>query len=203
MQKHAHEDCDADSFRQSSASKKSKTPPPPTRRLEFAHDILPTCRAKVVNIPHQGALAGPSAFSTSGGSTRSMMLVARVSVMPLSPIDTTSINLLSVHSTLSTSSNPQSSKMVSLAFLLSTLSCCRRAAGREITFPPAVGSVGDQNLLGLTPGLPGNMNPFAGLTTFANLPFVQCLKDAENDAVEPFDIAFLGAPFDTVSWVLR
>lgn len=61
---------------------------------------------------------------------------------------------------------------------------------------------------------------FAGLTTFANLPYVHCLaadddeeEDEEEDddgkkekrkkkksvGVEKFDIAILGAPFDTVS----
>lgn len=62
---------------------------------------------------------------------------------------------------------------------------------------------------------------FAGLTTFANLPYVHCLAadddedDEEEDegeeedkkkrkkkksvGVEKFDIAILGAPFDTVS----
>lgn len=74
------------------------------------------------------------------------------------------------------------------------------AVGREITFPPVL-SINQAPLQwGLnTPGIPGVTNAFAGLTTFANLPFVQCLKDVENDAIEPFDIAFLGAPFDTVS----
>jgi agmatinase len=36
---------------------------------------------------------------------------------------------------------------------------------------------------------------YAGLTTFANLPWVHCLS--EDKEVERFDIAFLGAPFDT------
>lgn len=60
---------------------------------------------------------------------------------------------------------------------------------------------------------------FAGLTTFANLPYVHCLAADEDDeeeeeededkkkkkkkkksvGVEKFDIAILGAPFDTVS----
>ncbi|KAF8470947.1 arginase family-domain-containing protein [Russula ochroleuca] len=35
---------------------------------------------------------------------------------------------------------------------------------------------------------------FAGITTFAKLPWVQCLTKEKN---VPFDIAFLGAPFDT------
>lgn len=58
---------------------------------------------------------------------------------------------------------------------------------------------------------------FAGLTTFANLPYVHCLaadddeeegeeedgkkkkKRKKSVGVEKFDIAILGAPFDTVS----
>lgn len=64
---------------------------------------------------------------------------------------------------------------------------------------------------------------FAGLTTFANLPYVHCLaadedeEEEEDDGkknkkekrkkkksvgVEKFDIAILGAPFDTVSLFL-
>ena len=36
---------------------------------------------------------------------------------------------------------------------------------------------------------------YAGLTTFANLPWIHCLS--KNDQVDKFDIAILGAPFDT------
>ncbi len=39
---------------------------------------------------------------------------------------------------------------------------------------------------------------FFGLTTFANIPYVNCLKAAEGDGGR-YDIAILGAPFDTVS----
>jgi hypothetical protein len=45
---------------------------------------------------------------------------------------------------------------------------------------------------------------FSGLTTFANLPYVNCL--VEEDAESSYDIAFLGAPFDTVGssfWPFR
>lgn len=35
---------------------------------------------------------------------------------------------------------------------------------------------------------------FAGLTTFANLPYVHCLDESGS---EKYDIAVLGAPFDT------
>ena len=37
---------------------------------------------------------------------------------------------------------------------------------------------------------------FNGLTTFANLPYVNCFVEGE---VEEHDVAILGAPFDTVS----
>lgn len=39
---------------------------------------------------------------------------------------------------------------------------------------------------------------FFGLTTFANLPYVNCLNPDETEAGK-YDIAILGAPFDTVS----
>lgn len=38
---------------------------------------------------------------------------------------------------------------------------------------------------------------FSGLTTFANLPYTNCFVDA---GVDEYDIAILGAPFDTVSF---
>lgn len=73
------------------------------------------------------------------------------------------------------------------------------AAAREIAFPPVSGyTTSDQVILG------GYNNPdisqpkFAGLNTYANLPYVHCLA-AEGEEVEKFDIAILGAPFDTVS----
>ena len=37
---------------------------------------------------------------------------------------------------------------------------------------------------------------FSGLMTFANLPYVNCFKPSYMD---PYDIAIIGAPFDTVS----
>lgn len=65
---------------------------------------------------------------------------------------------------------------------------------REITFPPV------QHPLGVETEAPGlsediSLAKFAGLTTFANLPYVHCLSS--NKEVEPYDIAILGAPFDT------
>ena len=42
---------------------------------------------------------------------------------------------------------------------------------------------------------------FHGLKTFANLPYMNCLSDAEAEG-KKYDIAILGAPFDTVSALL-
>lgn len=41
---------------------------------------------------------------------------------------------------------------------------------------------------------------FFGLTTFANVPYVNCLKAEETEEAK-YDIAILGAPFDTVSLI--
>lgn len=38
---------------------------------------------------------------------------------------------------------------------------------------------------------------FSGITTFAHLPWQRCLAPASTSAQAPFDIAILGAPFDT------
>lgn len=38
---------------------------------------------------------------------------------------------------------------------------------------------------------------FSGLMTFANVPYVNCFVDSEATK-QPYDIAFMGAPFDTV-----
>jgi hypothetical protein len=40
---------------------------------------------------------------------------------------------------------------------------------------------------------------FKGLLTYANLPYVNCLADDEVEHGSKYDIAILGAPFDTVS----
>jgi agmatinase len=69
---------------------------------------------------------------------------------------------------------------------------------REIVFPapsahlfqPA--SLGDLDAIDIVSG-----SQFSGLTTFANLPYVNCFIDGP--ASEKYDIAILGAPFDTVS----
>jgi hypothetical protein len=42
------------------------------------------------------------------------------------------------------------------------------------------------------------MTAFAGITTFAHLPFINCLLPTyPEESKEKFDIAIIGAPFDT------
>ena len=41
---------------------------------------------------------------------------------------------------------------------------------------------------------------FSGITTFAKLPWVQCLG---KDKTVPFDVAFLGAPFVRTTFLLN
>lgn len=88
--------------------------------------------------------------------------------------------------------------------IVGTIFCPVRA--RDIVFPPLTGAATGadshyQSPLGAS-DMDADQNivsggAFAGLTTFANLPFVQCLSSG--DHVEKYDIAFLGAPFDTVA----
>ncbi|KAB8437348.1 hypothetical protein FH972_025028 [Carpinus fangiana] len=69
---------------------------------------------------------------------------------------------------------------------------------REITFPPvaAIDARGGQvPLFGQGAPIDISGSAYQGLTTFANLPYVHCLSAEKN--VDSFDIAFLGAPFDT------
>jgi len=78
------------------------------------------------------------------------------------------------------------------------------AGAREITFPPIAAYQSPyqaplQDFEANNPLLdPSDISTanFGGLTTFANLPYVHCL--AKEDSVEKYDIAILGAPFDTV-----
>lgn len=74
------------------------------------------------------------------------------------------------------------------------------ANAREIIFPPisGYGSIPNQVLLDGYNDADITQSKFAGLTTYANLPYVHCLAK-EGEEVETFDIAVLGAPFDTVS----
>jgi len=66
---------------------------------------------------------------------------------------------------------------------------------REISFPSLSGFSSDQAVMGvISPDI--TQAKFEGLTTYANLPYVHCLAP-EGEEVEKFDIAILGAPFDT------
>lgn len=84
-------------------------------------------------------------------------------------------------------------------FLLSPLLALAIASSaREITFPPVYGA---QHRLGaqqINEDLDVSGAAYWGLSTYANLPYVHCLAKANED-VEKYDIAILGAPFDTVS----
>ncbi|KAF2172950.1 hypothetical protein M409DRAFT_62594 [Zasmidium cellare ATCC 36951] len=75
------------------------------------------------------------------------------------------------------------------------------ASAREITFPPVSGiqhpmAGVDMSASPINPGLDISSAMYAGLSTYANLPYVHCLA-GEGEEVEPYDIAILGAPFDT------
>jgi agmatinase len=71
---------------------------------------------------------------------------------------------------------------------------------REITFPPVAAVQGQgQGQIYQSPLTQGKdvlmgFDKYAGLTTFANLPWTHCLS---SDPSLKYDIAFLGAPFDT------
>lgn len=73
---------------------------------------------------------------------------------------------------------------------------------REITFPPVSGYASQQVIPDGLFDIDVTWGKFEGLTTYAHLPYVHCLAPEGQD-VEPFDIAILGAPFDTVSHVSR
>lgn len=81
-----------------------------------------------------------------------------------------------------------------LAFLLSPTA----SLARDIVFP----SIDPLQLNLASPRNPSQdeiseADMYAGLTTFANLPWRHCLSP--EDHIEKYDIAFLGAPFDTAT----
>lgn len=65
------------------------------------------------------------------------------------------------------------------------------AHGREIIFPPI--AVGGSQIPQLLNSANEDFTKFAGLQTFANLPWVHCLS---TDGVEKYDVAFLGLIID-------
>ncbi|KAG9678429.1 Arginase/deacetylase, partial [Aureobasidium melanogenum] len=77
---------------------------------------------------------------------------------------------------------------------LSILLLASTAAGRDITFPPVAGYQSPMMHVSGHESIDITGARFAGLTTFANLPYVHCLDESGS---EKYDIAILGAPFDT------
>ncbi|KAL3460794.1 agmatinase 1 [Aspergillus heterothallicus] len=70
------------------------------------------------------------------------------------------------------------------------------AVAREIVFPP-IAAVHNQAIVGQDEKVDiVSGSQFSGLTTFAHIPYVNCFVDSEAEAT-PYDIAFLGAGFDT------
>ncbi|KAF2473567.1 Arginase/deacetylase [Lindgomyces ingoldianus] len=82
---------------------------------------------------------------------------------------------------------------MALSFLLPLLAYASSA--REITFPLI--SSFSQQFVSAQGGVDiSTGSAFAGLMTYANLPYVHCLA-GEGQEVESYDIAIIGAPFDT------
>ena len=71
------------------------------------------------------------------------------------------------------------------------------ADARDITFSPVSGIGKFQKPLTNDDGVDiATGSDFSGLMTFANLPYANCFTASD---MEAYDIAILGAPFDTVS----
>ncbi|PYH87548.1 arginase family protein [Aspergillus ellipticus CBS 707.79] len=77
--------------------------------------------------------------------------------------------------------------------------CILPALARDIGFPPIAAvhnpsyqfPLGHESTIDIATG-----SQFSGLTTFANLPYVNCFID-DDSPLNSYDIAFVGAPFDT------
>ncbi|CAI6228352.1 unnamed protein product [Periconia digitata] len=98
--------------------------------------------------------------------------------------------------TLDSSCSSTILKMAKFTGSIALLSLGYLVHARDIRFPPASGvseqiSFGTLDKIDVSTG-----SSFAGLTTYANLPYVHCLG-GENENIEKYDIAILGAPFDT------
>ncbi|MCJ1444438.1 MAG: hypothetical protein MMC23_004940 [Stictis urceolatum] len=87
------------------------------------------------------------------------------------------------------------SKYTSQFIALPLITCAALCSCREIVFPkPGALQYAFQSSNSLE-DIDVSGNKFNGLTTFANLPYVDCF--ANSDVETKFDIAFLGAQFDT------
>ena len=72
---------------------------------------------------------------------------------------------------------------------------------RDLTFSSVFGIKGPQKPMINDDGVDITTgSDFFGLMTFANLPYANCFKSSDMDA---YDIAIMGAPFDTVSTPLQ
>ena len=76
-------------------------------------------------------------------------------------------------------------------------------SARDVVFPPVLpvqGAASAQGLWGMGGGPDTDFSGsrFHGLTTFANLPYEPCFEE-DPWAAGKYDIAILGAQFDTVS----
>ncbi|KAK1047311.1 hypothetical protein LTR74_017774 [Friedmanniomyces endolithicus] len=81
-------------------------------------------------------------------------------------------------------------RVLSLAALAGT------AMAREITFPAVSGVQHPLGTMDSGTGMDLSTALYSGLVTYANLPYVHCLA-AEHTEIEAYDIAIVGAPFDT------
>ncbi|EOA86881.1 hypothetical protein ACJQWK_08432 [Exserohilum turcicum] len=85
---------------------------------------------------------------------------------------------------------------MALRSLLSAAPFLALAHTREITFPPVTGYSSQHVMPQDWLDADITHSRFEGLMTFAHFPYVHCLAP-KGQHVEPFDIAILGAPFDT------
>lgn len=74
-------------------------------------------------------------------------------------------------------------------------------SAREINFPSFVGLGTIQHSISNMDGIDiSTGSELSALTTFANLPYTNCFADDwSTDKEDDYDIAIMGAPFDTVS----
>ncbi|MCJ1395025.1 hypothetical protein MMC18_007906 [Xylographa bjoerkii] len=89
--------------------------------------------------------------------------------------------------------------LIKLLAVSAIFPCFLFTCAREIVFPPVDAVYPYRSSLGVGGSLDdvdiATGSQFSGLTTFAHLPYVNCFVD--KDDAQKYDIAFLGAPFDT------
>jgi agmatinase len=88
-------------------------------------------------------------------------------------------------------------KMLFVPLILS-FNCFHAIFAREIIFPmvAAIQPHG-QSILSTDKDALAEVSRYAGLSTYANLPWIHCLSEKKD--IEKYDIAILGAPFDTAT----